>query len=404
MRLRQEGWGATKALCPMRRVLGPPLPPAGTEEANIMREKYEERSEAPGQAYHRLQGRRLVPAPEESQARLIAQDFPGFVFNTPEGFQLGNGRYDQEGLAKEYALLHVRSLVFVHFFSGYRREHDLHHQLEHRCIEPGLEIFVISVDLCLQREQGNLVSPTAHAFWVDRIKSGQVIGAGGGPPCETYSAARQQSGGPRALRSEEFPWGLPSLRPKEWKQVLVGTRLLHFLLDIILLLAQVGGCGFCEHPQFPTWLLERGPASIWAHPAVRALRLLRCCGITSFDQCSFGAPAVKPTTVMHLRLPGFRHRVMLRGNCGRCQHGKGAHEQLKGLAADGTFRTARCKVYPAALNAALAEAIFDFAQRTFAGSAVGREIAPELLAFSHSDFVAQDQVQPDYYEHCTGVR
>jgi hypothetical protein len=191
----------------------------------------------------------------------------------------------------------VRSLVFVHFFSGYRREQDLHQQLEHRSIAHGLEIFVISVDLCLQREQGNLVSPAAHAFWARHIRSGQVVGAGGGPPCETYSAARQQDDGPRALRSEAFPWGLPSLKPREWKQVLVGTRLLHFLLSVILLLAQVGGCGFCEHPQFPTWLLKRGPASIWLHPAIRPLRLLRCIGITSFDQCFFGADATKPTTV-----------------------------------------------------------------------------------------------------------
>lgn len=295
--LKRDGWGATKALCPMQRVHAPSLPPPASEEAKIMRDKYAERLASPGHGFARLQGRREAPAQQESRVHLFAEDFPAFVFNTPEGLQLGNGRYDQAGLAREYAMLHVRSLVFVHFFSGYRREQDLHQQLEHRSIAPGLEIFVISVDLCLQREQGNLVSPAAHAFWARHIRSGQVVGAGGGPPCETYSAARQQDDGPRALRSEAFPWGLPSLKPREWKQVLVGTRLLHFLLSVILLLAQVGGCGFCEHPQFPTWLLKRGPASIWLHPAIRPLRLLRCIGITSFDQCFFGADATKPTTV-----------------------------------------------------------------------------------------------------------
>ena len=94
---------------------------------------------------------------------------------------------------------------------------------------------------------------------------------------------------------------------------------------------------------------------------------------------------------------------MATGNCGRCQHGTGAHEQLKGHAEDGSFRTAKCKVYPPALNRALADAVFEFTQHTFAGCTVDPEIASELLAFNHSDFVAHDQVQPYYYEHCVQV-
>ena len=32
-------------------------------------------------------------------------------------------------------------------------------------IAPGLDLHVISVDLCLQREEGNLLAPDAHVFW-----------------------------------------------------------------------------------------------------------------------------------------------------------------------------------------------------------------------------------------------
>ena len=42
--------------------------------------------------------------------------------------------------------------------------------------------------------------------------SGGVKALLGGPPCRTVSALRyQEDGGPGVLRSEEFPYGLPTL-------------------------------------------------------------------------------------------------------------------------------------------------------------------------------------------------
>ena len=200
------------------------------------------------------------------------------------------------------------------------------------------------------------------------------------------------------ISSAEFPHGLPALSCREWRQVLVGSRLLQFLLDQLLLLAQCGGCGFCEHPQFPVWLKSVQPASVWAHPAVRALRLLRCCGVTSFDQCVFGAPALKPTTILHLRLPEFRSAVFALGRMGRCHHGAGAHSQLKGLEEDGkTFRTARCKIYPSGLNQALADAVQAHATRVYAEASIAAELPADLLPFYHSDFVETCEVQPDFH-------
>ena len=174
--------------------------------------------------------------------------------------------------------------------------------------------------------------------------------------------------------------------------------MLHFLLDQLLLLARCGGFGFCEHPQFPVWLLSRAPPSIWVHPAVRALRLLRCCGITSLDQCIFGAPALKPTTILHLRLPEFRDRVLRTGRMGRCPHGAGAHTQLQGVEADGkTFRTARCKIYPTGLNRALAEAIVSHTKKVYAGSHVQPGLPVDFHPYRHVNFVEEGTVQPDYY-------
>ena len=285
----------------------------------------------------------------------------------------------------------------MHFFSGYRRKGDIHEILEHRQVATGVEIFVLSVDMCIQREQGNLIAPMAHRFWARCIASGQIVGAGGGPPCETFSAARHQGNGPKPLRSSEFPWGMPNLRPCEWKQVMVGTRLLQFIFDMLLLLAQTGGCGFCEHPQYPVWLLSKQPSSIWSQPAVRALRLLHCFGVTSFDQCEFGADATKPTTILHLRLPALRRRLMRGSTAGRCSHGAGAHQRLSGRQEDGAFRTSKCKIYPQGLNRAIADAVFDQLCAVYAGCHIGHGLPADLLPFACSDFVDTNLVQPDFH-------
>jgi hypothetical protein len=102
-------------------------------------------------------------------------------------------------------------MVFVHFFSGFRRRHDLHEILSHQILPNGLQIFAISVDMCLQRVAGDLASDASLAFWRDQVLSGRVFGAGGGPPCETFTAARLLEGGPRAVRSDDDVTGLPYL-------------------------------------------------------------------------------------------------------------------------------------------------------------------------------------------------
>ena len=215
------------------------------------------------------------PVGETPQVHLFAADFPAFVLNTPAGFQDGNGAFALDGLAKEYAILNMRSLVFAHFFSGFRRRGDLHDHLNHQILEPGLELHVISVDLCLQKEQGNLL---AHGFWQRQIATGQVIGAG--PPCETFSAARLQGEGPRVNVMQNTLTDFRRCATRSGTRCSWARDCFTVILDQLLLLALCGGCGFCEHPQFPVWLLSKEAASIWAHPAVRALRLLRCWSIT----------------------------------------------------------------------------------------------------------------------------
>ena len=398
--LKKEGWWRTKALLPACKAYGPVLPASDSPAARQMYARWTARFPQAGTAFNQLQGRKLdLDATGDSDAQPAQHSVQGFVLQSPHGGLDGGGLFQCAGLATLNARMNISTLVFVHFFSGFRRSQDLHGILEHLILPNGLPIFALSVDMCLQKAAGDLASDASLAFWKKQILSGRVFGAGGGPPCETFTSARLSGDGPRAVRTADDPTGLPYLTAREWRQVLVGTRLVQFILDILLLLAQTGGCGFCEHPQYPVWCASKAPCSIWSFPSVLQLRQLSCVSIVSFDQCIFHAQAVKPTTVMLLRLGHFRESTLALGKCGRCAHGFKAHERLLGRDEAGRFRTARGKVYPPLLNAALGKAIGVYVEQTFAteSSSVAKDLPEVFQRFAAANFVDPSEVQPDYH-------
>ena len=178
---------------------------------------------------------------------------------------------------------------------------------------------------------------------------------------------------------------------------MIGSRLIRFTLQIVLCLAVHGGCAFAEHPQYPTWLLDCFPPSIWATKVVSWLRKLCCVQITSFDQCVFSAEIRKPTTVMAVRLPYFRQHVRTLGCVGRCPHGRNAHISLQGKTSAGEFRTAVAKIYPQKMNEALAAAIFQFAVATLNNECELQVLPPDIECFGHGVFAELSTVQPDFH-------
>lgn len=397
LELRAQGWQASKALTPMRKLYGPCLPPAGSVEAAQMYAKWSVRNPSAGTAFDLFQGHAAGQA-DVSEPRVIffAEDLPAFVMQSCCGMNNGDGRFSLFGLARETAILHVRAQVFVHFFSGYRRAGDLHDLLAHHVFESGHQLFVLSIDMCLQRERGDLASSSSLSWWLDRIRSGQICGAGGGPPCETYSAARMLQDGPPPVRSEKWPEGIPNIPLRAWRQVMVGSRLMRFILDVFLLLVLTGGCSFIEHPQYPLWAQALAPASVWASLPMRLLKTVAAVGITSFDQCIFGCPARKPTTIIHLRLPTLRDTILRTGNMGRCMHLPASHEALFGRDATGSFKTARGKIYPRGLNQAIALAVVDFVQGVF-DPTTSQHMPAEFQELVVNSFVSEEIVQPDFY-------
>ena len=300
----------------------------------------------------------------------------------------------ESGLSRIYARLHIKCYCFVHFFSGFRRKGDIHQVLQQVTLEKGVQVFVISVDICMQREQADLCSDHSTSFWVNRVKAGQILGAGGGPPCETYTAARHQPGGPPPLRSQDFPVGLPAMTAKKRCQTAVGTTLVRFLCEVLFWVGAMGGCGFFEHPQWPAWLAAARPASVWISAPLIMLSKLGCVSTVSFDQCVLGTPFRKPTTILLVRLHSFRQAVLNFGQNGRCCHQ--THEALKGRQQDGSFATAKAKVYPASLNNLLGRAIADFISVQL-GDLISEPLPDSLACFCEDSFADEEVVQPDFH-------
>eukprot|EP00973_Karenia_brevis_P047482 6592707-Karenia_brevis.AAC.1 len=86
------------------------------------------------------------------------------------------------------------------------------------------------------------------------VLDGCVLAVLGGPPCETWSAARGHDlgggrKGPRALRSPEALWGLPSLRGRERAQIALANGLLHAQFQLMYAAWSVHTPALMEHTE-----------------------------------------------------------------------------------------------------------------------------------------------------------
>ena len=172
---------------------------------------------------------------------------------------------------------------------------------------------------------------------------------------------------------------------------------MRFILQMILLVARIGGCAFLEHHAFPVWALHRRPSSIWSTWVVRLLRRLACTEILTLDQCIYGCPARKPTTLLLVRMAGMVEAAQALGRSGRCPHPSGWHQALAGRNEHGEFHTAVAKIYPPALNAALAQSVANFVLSYVSTGQRVEPLSEDLLLLQSYDFVERTKVQPDHY-------
>eukprot|EP00435_Cladocopium_sp_Y103_P034728 s2383_g9.t1 len=167
-----------------------------------------------------------------------------------------------------------------------------------------------------------------------------------GTPCNTFTAARKDDGGPPPLRSREHPMGLGNLSELNRNLVLLGNIFLDRTVEICFLVFVFGGDFSIENPLlsllWETFLIQQLVAD------TRALAL-------DFDQCAFGAPSKKPTRLLC-------STELMDVVCLHCP-GDHQHEVLTGKLFDPStgrwvYKTKAAQVYPWSLCASMAAAIF----------------------------------------------
>jgi len=258
-------------------------------------------------------------------------------------------------------------LYILHLFSGQRREGDIQFWIEHQLNKPLLRahcVVVLSIDIVNDPIMGDLTRHDTLALWIGMFRDGHVLGLIAGPPCETWTVARfmavdGMSNPPPPLRSLSEIWGLKNLSKKHRQQVTIGNELLRATLVLCAEAHTSGAFAIVEHPDEPTWVPEA--PSIWRSSFIEHFKQHMRADLVNFDQCATGADSKKPTCLMSINLPSLRTVFRSLPCQGFCGHGRKGHKAtLKGLAEDGTWRTAPAKQYPSGMCSAISDAVLDF--------------------------------------------
>ena len=251
-------------------------------------------------------------------------------------------------------------LLILHLFSGRRRLGDCHWWMQHIAekLMPDFPVMMISVDTAIDEIHGDLSGGDNFMQLLGLAKSGAVAGSLTGPPCETFSAARniqmEEQRGPRPLRTTAQPWCLHDRTARELRQCAVGSELLMNSLQLESTVVCEGGGALMEHPEKPN---DEEKVSVWGLRCHQSwcMKLPHACR-HHIEQWLYGSVGVKPTALRALNLgPPVIVGEALRSGTElwrtRPRHG------LKGRGSDGRFRTSHAKEYPSALCRSLVVAV-----------------------------------------------
>ena len=258
-----------------------------------------------------------------------------------------------------------RDRYFFHLFSGRRRPGDLQDALELLEPEPGTTLWVLSVDVMVSSKYCNLLQEDTQQLWLRLARDGLAEGMLAGPPCETWSVAREADGmspkkGPRPLRTAEAPWGLLDLVPREFQQLDVGNRLMLFALKVCLVQAAQGKFSLLEHPDDPRSFdpsKTRSP-SIWNTALLGWLRQTGLFVELQLEQGLFHQTSPKPTRFL---LSGLTSEVARKIEFS-CR--TSTRPMVASIGRDGgSFKTAKLKEYTPQLCTMIAQLFFHRSKR-----------------------------------------
>ena len=232
----------------------------------------------------------------------------------------------------------------VEIFSGTARLTRAFQAVGLLCLPP------IDITVCEMVPQPfDVVDVDRWAFFMQLVYMGAICYAHFGTPCNTFSAARKDDGGPPPLRSFDWPDGLPHLAGDLFIAVFQGNLFRDRTIEACLILSLLGFDFSIENPL---------GSLIWATPSFKSFMVATRAFSVDFDQCAFGAPSMKPTrvvgshqsltTALFRKCPGrsrsHRH-VVLKGKVFSQQFGRVV------------FRTKLAQVYPHAMCEAMAGAV-----------------------------------------------
>ena len=84
-----------------------------------------------------------------------------------------------------------KQLVFLHLFSGFRRCGDVQEAVETIAAAHQLDVKALSVDVVISLKHGDLLRTDTKNCFLEAVRAKWVTGLIAGPPCETWSVARE---------------------------------------------------------------------------------------------------------------------------------------------------------------------------------------------------------------------
>ena len=296
-----------------------------------------------------------------------------------EDYEARLRRLDKEALAAHIGnplmLPRYSQPIFLHLYSGHRREGDLQAQLENIDWSPRLRPIIVSLDLQVDASRCNMMDSAQQEFWLKCAKEGKIDGGLGGPPCETWSAARHfeeiDYAGPRPVRLAEALWGLNDLAPREERQVHVANVLLLFTILLQLYCWIAGRWFVLEHPKEPD---PAEYASIWRLPIMRLLLGLPGYRRFLIYQGLYGGLSPKPTHLLFTHAPANLDVIALRMRTTSMP----AAVKMGRVKGERFYRTAALKEYPPSFCAFLAQSYYAWScEQT---ETLGPQLAPTEIA------------------------
>ena len=169
--------------------------------------------------------------------------------------------------------------------------------------------------------------------------SGIVGAASAAPPCGSFSRARLRPGGPKPVRTPEFPTGIPSPSAAQQAELDLSAQLHERTRHFLALVSAHGGLIILENPS---------SSILWLDPAVRSWLAVHAPYCVHVAACQYGLPLPKAWAF-------WSNFSVLSPVACKCSHPPGFHPSFAGRrSSDGSFATRQTACYPDKLAAAIA--------------------------------------------------